>query len=237
MAFYTEFSEHYETIFPFRKPVLEFLDKWLPQNGKILDVGCGSGSYVDGLNQTGRNCLGTDLDTDMIKVAQERFPGQDFKVLGMEDLKVLPAASFHGIYCIGNVLPHLPSGGLSSFLATVKNLLKPQGVWIFQTVNFDPLLDHSEHSFPVKTYPDQGLEFHRHYRQITPESLVFETRLLKNDEEVFQGKVSLCPRSADHLLKSHERAGFAPQGQFADFSGKAFQSQVESGNVSVYRLK
>ena len=234
MNFYTDFSEYYDTIFPFRPKVLEFLNRWLPEKGHVLDVGCGTGIYCNHLRQAGRSFLGTDLDEDMIKEARKRHPRGNYQVLGMGDLDTLASGSFSAIFCIGNVLPHLPAGQLMSFLKTIKTLLVPGGTWLFQTVNFDPILNQTEYQFPVLSFPEKELQFHRRYSGITPEALLFQTRLQQGSQDLFQGEVTLCPRTSDHLLQSHQQLGFHLKGHFADFSEKPFDGDSNSGNIMVF---
>ncbi len=73
MAFYADFAGHYDKIFPFRPAVAAFLDHWMPATGRILDVGCGTGSYCAALDKTGRQTLGIDLDPGMIGEAALRI--------------------------------------------------------------------------------------------------------------------------------------------------------------------
>jgi len=148
MAFYADFAGHYEKIFPFRPAVAEFLDHWLPAEGRILDIGCGTGHYCAALDGTGRRTLGVDLDPGMIREASRAYPGGEFRILGMEEIGLLPKEGFSGVFCIGNVLPHLPAHRLAGFLVDVHSLLEPGGVWVFQTVNFDPIMDDEDFIFP-----------------------------------------------------------------------------------------
>ncbi len=235
MAFYADFAGHYEKIFPFRPETLRFLDRWLPPGGRVLDVGCGTGHYCRELAQTGRDCLGIDLDPGMIDQAERSHPEGAFRILGMEDVGVLPAEGFTGIFCIGNVLPHLPSSRLSAFLMDVKQLLAPGGVWIFQTVNFDPILTRSDHVFPERNLGPEGLKFLRWYDEIDVDRLQFHTALVGPAGEIFSGEVTLHPRASVDYLRGHRSAGFTKLGHFADFSGRGFNSAEESGSVFVFR--
>lgn len=234
MAFYTEFSGYYETVFPFRQTILDFLRSWLPAEGRILDIGCGTGAYCGQLTRGGRHCLGIDLDPHMIGEAERNHPEADFTILDMETIGVLPAGEFAGIYCIGNVLPHLPAGRLGAFLDDLKVLLKPGGVWIFQTVNFDALQGMPTYDFPVRRFPDEGLEFFRRYTDRGDGSLDFETRLVQRGKDVFAGEVVLHPRTSSRCLDRHLEAGFELQGHFADFQESPFVAPQPSGSVYVF---
>ncbi len=47
MNFYEMLSQHYDVIFPRGEKQSEFIDSYLDQNDKILDIGAGLGSYAD----------------------------------------------------------------------------------------------------------------------------------------------------------------------------------------------
>ena len=235
MAFYSDFAGHYEKIFPFRQGVAAFLDQWLPAGGRILDVGCGTGHYCAALDQTGRRSLGIDLDPGMIREAERLHPDGEFRILGMEEIGLLPAGEFAGIFCIGNVLPHLPANQLAGFLVDVQSLLEPGGVWIFQTVNFDPILGEEDFIFPEINLPTGQLTFLRWYEDIQTDRLVFHTSLAGPKGEIFAGEVALFPRTSGDYSLGHKALGFEMLGHFADFSGKAFHPREKSGSVFVWR--
>lgn len=235
MTFYNEFSRHYETVFPFRSAVHDFLDHHLPERGRLLDIGCGPGRYCAALAGMNRSCLGTDLDPNMIAQARDLHPQGEFQILGMADLEKLEPGSFTGIFCVGNVLPHLPAGGLPGFLRSLKSLLLPGGIWVFQTVNFDSILDQEEYQFPVRDFPEQSLRFHRRYSGITEDRLVFSTRLDEKGREVFRGEVSLCPRSSGRLKDRHEAEGFRLLQMSGDFGGHPFVAETSGAVIGVYQ--
>jgi len=235
LAFYSDFAGHYEKIFPYREGVFAFLDQWLPPGGTILDVGCGNGRYCLALDKSGRKTVGIDLDPGMIGEAEALHPAGDYRILGMEQIGLLPAAGFSGIICIGNVLPHLTTGLLNSFLMDIKKLLIPGGVWIFQTVNFDPILRQKEYRFPDRLFPADNLKFLRRYEDIQPGRLTFHTTLLAGTENVFRGEVTLYPRTSVEYVLGHGKAGFTQLAHCADFSGREFDPTANSGSVFVFR--
>ena len=237
MAFYTDFAGHYEQVFPFRPATADFLDRWLPAKGNLLDIGCGPGHYCAALNRPDRSCMGIDLDPGMIVRAAREHPEGDFRILGMEEIGLLRQGGYAGIFCIGNVLPHLPSPGLAGFVLDIKKLLAPGGIWIFQTVNFDPILRSKEQDFrfPVLRLEDQDLEFHRWYEDIDDEGLTFHTQLVAQGKALFQGEVRLSPHMSVEYLLGHQAAGFELLGHFADFQENPFEPDVHSGSVFVWR--
>ncbi len=234
MAFYSDFAGEYEKIFPLREGTLQFLDRWLPQGERVLDLGCGTGHYCGRLSGTGRSCLGIDLDPGMILEAEKVYSEPKFQILDLQDIGMLKPASFSGIYCIGNVLPHLHAKKIPNFLASVHKLLQPGGRWIFQTVNFDPLLHLDEYTLPVLEFPEDKLKFNRKYVNDNQGNLLFQTSLTKDGMAVFTGETTLYPRVSSEYLSMNKKAGFNLLAHFADFTGLEFTPGQYSGSVYIF---
>jgi len=235
MSFYSDFAGHYETIFPLREAAAAFLEERLSGNGRLLDLGCGTGRYCVRLTRPDRPCEGADPDPGMIERARELDPAGAYHLLGMEDIDRLPAGGYAGIFCIGNVLPHMSVATLPEFLVRLRDLLRPGGAWIFQTVNFDPLLDLAEYEFPVIRHEGCGLAFQRHYREISADHLVFHTSLEDGGGEVFAGVTDLYPRTSGQYRALHGEAGFVLVDHVADWSGRPYMAAESGGSVWVWR--
>ncbi len=253
MSFYSDFAEHYEAVFPFREPVLRFLESQLPaarepaspDTGdvsrpgaprRILDLGCGTGHYCGRLAAAGYAAIGIDLDPAMIAAATRAYPNAVFHCLDILDLDRLPPP-FDMVFCIGNVLPHLPRERLPKLPGKVLAALSPGGVWVFQTVNWDHVLGQSAtYRFPDRTLTG-GVVFSREYRDITPGRLRFCTRLAAPDRIIFEGEVDLCPARAEEYRRLHEAAGFELVGHWGDFAGAPFKPDAEGGSVFVFRRR
>ncbi|MEH7082243.1 methyltransferase domain-containing protein [Neobacillus drentensis] len=56
--------------------------QWLePKRGeKILDLGCGTGDLANQMNQLGATIIGIDKSENMVKQAQQKYPGLTFRV-------------------------------------------------------------------------------------------------------------------------------------------------------------
>lgn len=234
MAFYSDFAGHYETVFPFRTGTAEFLVEWLPGEGRVLDVGCGSGAYTRHLNGRGGDCLGIDLDPGMIDQAQRRDSAGAYRIMGMEEIAHLETGAFSGVFCVGNVLPHLPAAQVATFLRHVHRLLEPRGRWLFQTVNFDPLLERTQYEFPVISNDERQLAFHRTYRDIEPGRLEFATRLEVAGEVLFDASTTLFPRTSEDYRAAHVAVGFRQLTHVADWAGRRFLPGTPSGSVFVW---
>ncbi len=71
--FCQQLSRYYDQVFPYRKDAHEFLLKYLPLHGRILDAACGTGTYSLALAQrAGLEIVGVDLAPAMIVQAQSK---------------------------------------------------------------------------------------------------------------------------------------------------------------------
>ena len=233
MAFYSKLAAVYSLIFPFREPVHQFLKKRLPPGRTfVLDVGCGTGHYTARFAHEGYSVLGIDLDGEMIRVARQRHAGGSFRVLNMLDIDGLEG-SFDLIFCIGNTVAHLPRKDFETFVHRVYRKLGRDGLWIFQVRNWDYVLKLESYDFPVLE-ADDGIRFHRRYFDITPDRLLFETRLTAGRRPLFEERVSLYPIRTEHYVEIHEKCGFHLQEHFADFAGTRYVASKDSANVFVF---
>lgn len=237
MAFYADFAGHYDAVFPLRGDVLKFLERELPAAGKVLDVGCGTGACCGHLARPGRACLGIDLDPGMIAQAEARYPGVEFRILGMQEVGLLSAGSFAAVICLGNVLPHLPLPSLPGFLSALHRLLVPGGAWVFQTVNFDPILRRRSHLFPVIRVPERNLAFHRAYENIGPGRLEFVTSLTDPDRVIFRGRETLYPLTSEGYRALHPPDRWELLRHDGDFNARPFDPEVDSGSVWAWRRR
>ncbi len=79
------------------KPWLDRFASTLPANGRLLDLGCGSGIPVAGyFLDKGYDLVGVDYSPTMIKMARQHYPQADWTVQDITKLKL--AGQFDGIY-------------------------------------------------------------------------------------------------------------------------------------------
>lgn len=229
MSFYSDFAGHYESIFPLEEETYRFLSKRIPPAGRVLDIGCGTGDYCGRFVDDGHAAVGIDLDPEMVAVAGERFPGARFEAADMQDAGSLDGP-FGGVFCIGNVLSHLPASALPGFLESVAGLLAPDGTWVFQTVNWDHLLGLESFRFPDIEVPGTDVVFEREYPSVHRGSMPFVTRLRRGDGLVFDGEVELHPLSSNDYRSAHERL-FEFRGHFGSFAEAEFDHGAMSSSV------
>ena len=222
MSFYSDFSHYYDLIFPYSPKAVElFAQTFLPY-GKVLDLGCGAGSYAYALAEKGYIVDGVDFDQAMIDIANKKNNKSlslNYKQGDMLNLDAID--TYDGIYCIGNTLVHLPSTqAIFEALGKIYDGLKPNGTFILQIVNYDRILDQSVKSLPTLTA--ENLEFIRDY-EFDGEKIHFKTTL-KTQEGIYQNTVELLPIRQNTLFKMMTQIGFHEVRSFGRFDLSPFES-------------
>lgn len=108
---------------------LESLSRYAPESGRVLDIGCGTGSVLAKLAEMGYTVEGLDANPRAVEVAQER--GLDAK-MGRFEEGLYEDESFDLIVC-RSVLDHAPEP--ATLLATMDNVLKPGGLLAIEVPN------------------------------------------------------------------------------------------------------
>ena len=242
MSFYTQFTQHYEAIFPFSETVYTFLRRYIPPGWRCLDVGCGTGHYTGRLADDGCKSTGIDLDAAMVAHAQTHYPQAIFHTMNMLDIAdLLFPTPFQTIFCIGNTAAHLTQAQFATFLDAVRRTLAPGGTWILQVMNWDFVLTQPSFTFPVIT-ANNDIIFRREYRDISEQHVTFHTRLQAGDSgisrdagTIFEDSVPLYPLRSSRIIEMHEKAGFTCTGHFGNYAGSSFDPGKFSANIYVFR--
>lgn len=106
-------------------PIMRILNRWVPEHGRVLEVGCGPTTYGAALRTERRHVVGVDLTPEALAVASGRFPDVGF-VRG--DIRAMPFAdgSFDCVFSNG-VVEHLETGPVPSLVEHAR-VLAPDGV-------------------------------------------------------------------------------------------------------------
>ncbi len=240
MEFYTSFSEKYDQIFPLNLEKLKLINQTFEslkrdkEDIRLLDVGCGTGSYAIALAEMGYKVVGIDLDPEMISLAKEKENKDldvEFKEMGMLDLKGnFSSASFDGIYVIGNVLVHLSKDEIGEFLESAAELLKENGRLFIQIVNYERILELGIDGLPTIYSEDGTLRFERDYDYDQQENLIyFQTKLISELESKIlqENEIPLYPLRKDELVELLNETNFELKESYGNPKGDPFHP-VES---------
>ena len=138
-----------------------YLDLFRELPGKVVDLGCGRGEFLDLLRSAGIPGYGVDMSEAMVSACRERaLDARREDVL--EHLAGLPEASLGGIFC-AQVVEHLDPAGVIRFFELAWVALGEGGVLVVETLNPRSLA-----TFTNALYVDLG-----HIRPLHPLTLTF----------------------------------------------------------------
>lgn len=110
-----------DTDYPYIRKLLDLL----PKGGSVLDVGSGPGNNARYIKEQGFTVQGIDLSEEMVKIAREKVPGTEFKIMDMRKLD-FPENTFNGILSAYSLI-HIPNLEVVETLKGFHHVLKPDG--------------------------------------------------------------------------------------------------------------
>jgi 2-polyprenyl-3-methyl-5-hydroxy-6-metoxy-1,4-benzoquinol methylase len=129
--------------------------------GRVVDLGCGRGEFLEQLRQAGVEAYGVDQSADMVRVCGEHdLEARQGDVLA--HLASLAEGSLGGVFC-AQVLEHLDPAGVIRFFELAAAAIAPGGVLAVETLNPRSLA-----IFRNALYVDLG-----HTRPLHPMTLAF----------------------------------------------------------------
>ncbi len=99
-------------------------------NGNILDIGCGTGTFLSTMKRGGWQITGLEPDRNARRKALELY---DLHLEPPEELFLLPHKSFDAI-TMWHVLEHVHD--LHAYINQIKNILKPGGIFFIAVPNY-----------------------------------------------------------------------------------------------------
>lgn len=146
-------------LYPLRIPLIHFPSKTV--QGKVLDIGCGSGNFLADLKELEWDVYGIDPSAIAVRVAQER--GLTKVRRGYVESADFPK-SFFDVVTLFHVFEHVVNP--DAVLAGIKKILKPGGKLVIGVPNFK--------SFGSAVHGKYwaGLSFPLHYFHYNKETLV-----------------------------------------------------------------
>jgi len=126
--------EHFKTY------ASEIKDRFLPNNGFVLEVACNDGILLEPLKKLGLNVLGVDPAKNVVRIAKEKGLDVINDYFGLSLSKQILEQYGKTDVIVGNaVFAHVDD--LNDILLGVKNLLKDDGVFIFEVNYMGDMID------------------------------------------------------------------------------------------------
>lgn len=125
-----------------RPKLLSVMDLLLPDEGRILDIGCGFGLFAAyfGQTQPSRRIVGVDPNARRVETARRvcrrlGLTGHDFLAGDARDVAL--EGSFDGAYVL-DVMHHVPEKDQLPLLERLRDLLAPRGVLVLKDITTEP---------------------------------------------------------------------------------------------------
>ena len=106
-------------------PTIREFCTYLPEQPRVLDLGCGPGHEAARLHAQGAEILGIDISKQSILIARKRNPGCEFLEADFMDIDG-SIGRFDGIFSAGSLI-HMPFDQLKVAVKTITSVLKPGG--------------------------------------------------------------------------------------------------------------
>lgn len=183
--------------------------KYIKEYDQVLDAGCGNGRFYEALPNKNIQYQGIDFSEELIKIAKQKNPGQNFQVGTILDLPY-PDQTFEVVVCIAT-LHHIPSKEFRlKAMQEMSRVLKPNGYLLMLNWN---LWQYSWWRLHIKIALKKifvGLPID--YRDIF--------RPWRNSKEEVMGKRFLHAFTYPELKKLGDFCGLQTIKQFTNIKGK-----------------
>lgn len=169
-----------------RPKLLSVMDLLLPDEGRILDIGCGFGLFAAyfGQTQPERRIVGVDPNERRVQMARRvadavGLPNHTFVAGDARDVSL--GGSFAGAYVL-DVMHHIPEADQRPLLERLRDLLAPRGVLVIKDITTEPTfgLEFTRLLDRVMVGWDDPLKYrhHREWGQMLTE-LGFHVRMVR----------------------------------------------------------
>lgn len=99
----------------------------LPENLRVLDLGCGGGYESMRLMQAGaQEVVGVDFSEESIRIAKERCPQARFELMDFRQLDSLKLGKFDGVFACASLI-HIKQEELPDLFNQMRGILKEKG--------------------------------------------------------------------------------------------------------------
>jgi glycine/sarcosine N-methyltransferase len=237
-SLYEHIAAYYREIFPLKEIRLAFVESQLPLPKReklfILDIGCAVGELALPLSKVGHRVVGIDISREMVEIAKKVNFGNyrtGFLQMDMNHVSVKFTSSFfNAVLCLGNTLVHMENlREMETFFTSVRGILKDQGVFLLQVVNYRRILDQGISELPL--IESEHCTFRREYVYDRENHRIrFRGELrLKNSGDRFESVETLYPLTYEELEPAMVRAGFSQ----VRFFGNEDRSSYESSSPAL----
>lgn len=140
----------------FSAAYLQALLTRLDASGRVVDIGCGAGQYLELLDSLGFEAVGVDFSPTLIAAAEERLRGRGIELhVGAVEKLPLPDASMDVALCMG-VLQHVQD--IDGAFRETRRILCRGGLLLFEVRNRHSLFRGLQRLVRGSTYREKDAE-------------------------------------------------------------------------------
>jgi ubiquinone/menaquinone biosynthesis C-methylase UbiE len=223
------------------------IEKLLKEQGitTVLDMTCGTGSQVLYLAQHGYKITGSDLCSDLIKIAQKKSKKMKIDVQFLVgDMRNINVGQFDAVITIFSAIGHVSKSDFEKTLQNIRRNLNPGGIYVFDIFNLQALTKDIVKDFKmdIQTVVD-GVKFrNQQYSEIDRKKglLISHDKytIIKGDSEpeYKTNTFSLQIYTAKELSALLEKNGFVVLNQY-DMEGQPLIPDESLNILTVAKVK
>jgi glycine/sarcosine N-methyltransferase len=234
-SLYSRLANQWNVLFPPDADRVIFLTGLLDEMtsaARIIEVGCGTGATALSLATLGFSVAASDLDPDMIAIANETdmeaaasddvgyYPPSGHVRFFVDDmiggLENAPADSTQAVLCLGNTLPHLTQPGeLDRFFQAAGKTLVADGVLVIQILNYPRIVGKGGLTLPE--LKGDGLLFRRSQIYNKDTGLISFHTEVESSTETEARTHNLIPVDKELLSKHADASELSESGVYCDW--------------------
>jgi len=133
----------------FREYHKEFFKKFktLPLGSMVLDLGCGTGEFLNSLCKRGYRAWGVDFNKNSIDLAKRFFGLSTVYAMNLNDFLTIPDLPEFDVITLFEVIEHVDNP--KELISNIQKILKPGGFFVLSTPSRDRMLVNvTEMDFP-----------------------------------------------------------------------------------------
>jgi len=145
--FYDHVSGYYEKMIDYEKNLQLRIDAYkniFPINGKVADIGCGTGLDSVALARNGHTVTAFDISPNMISELKKKAIKENLQIKAyVNSFKTISQKynyTFDYVVSVGNTIAHLRQSELKKSFLRMHNLLKPGGKLFLHILNYEKII-------------------------------------------------------------------------------------------------
>lgn len=227
-TFYDNIASIYEKMIDFEKNLKLRIDAYkriIPGNGKVIDIGCGTGLDSIALAMNGHNVTSFDVSTKMIEEAEQNAARYNVNIIAevnsFDTIDKQYFGKFDYVVSVGNTIAHLNKAELKKAVGKIYKLLKPGGKLFLHILNYDLIISKSKRINNIANR--EGMIIIRLYdlgkKHVDFNILSFP---VENPKDYKIVTTKHYPHSAKEISKNLREAGFVNIRLMKNFSSDKF---------------